>query len=398
MKSALLILAVVAATAGESASAGQSRRNPELARLKPNQWHKVHQQQPDDEVRFRRQGHGGSCFDAKRGRLILFGSDTHGSDWMNSPLIFDPVRATWTRLYPSDPPQSYHVNKDGLPVAGKKGDHPWAMHTFGAVVYDAGRDEMLVACFPAHMYPGRFSNALEKVWPKARQHPTWAFDLATDKWRPLKCDPVHFFPYCAAYDSDRKVVLGHRPEGVYELSGDPRKWKRLTDRTFLKGWHTNCVYDAKHKALIVFGHNKNRDDVETFVPATGEHRLMPTPGKRPPKDQHNPMAFEPDIGKTVVVVDRKLDDGERTVAETWLYDLGKDAWSQPTTATLPFGCGMNYNLEYDPGHKCLLLVTGGYRQTTTVWAMILHGAPKSLRIPALRSTSDSGTTSDSEGS
>ena len=32
---------------------------------------------------------------------------------------------------------------DGLPVAGDDGDHPWAMHTFGAVVYDTARDEMV---------------------------------------------------------------------------------------------------------------------------------------------------------------------------------------------------------------------------------------------------------------
>jgi hypothetical protein len=107
--------------------------------------------------------------------------------------------------------------------------------------------------------------------------------------------------------------------------------------------------------------------VEAFFPATAEHRLMPTPGKRPPKDQHNPMAFEPALGKTVVIVDRSDDSG--TAAETWLYDLSEDSWSHVTTATLPFACGMNYNMEYDPNHKCLLLVTGGYGQQTAVWAL-----------------------------
>jgi hypothetical protein len=334
----------------------------------------LHVQQPDDDGSFRRQGHGGSCFDVKRGRLILFGSDTHGSNWENSPLVFDPVGTNWSRLYPFDSPETYHVNEDGIPVAGKKGDHPWAMHTFGAVVYDPQRDEMVVASYPAHMVPGRFTNALEKVWPKARQHPTWVFDLASETWRPLDCKPIHFFPYCAAYDSDRKAILGHRPDGIYELSGEPREWKRLTQRTFLRGWHTNCAYDAKNKALVVFGHNENRNDVEVFFPATGEHRLMPTPGKRPPKDQHNPMAFDPAIGKTVVVVDRSVEDGSRTVAETWLYDLGEDSWSQLTTATLPFGCGMNYNMEYDPSHECPLLVTGGYRQQTAVRALKVRDA------------------------
>ena len=60
---------------------------------------------------------------------------------------------------------------------------------------------------------------------------------------------------------------------------------------------------------------------------------------------------------------------EKQSAETWLYDLSEDSWSQIATATLPFGCGMNYNMEYDPHHKVLLLVTGSYGTSTTVRAL-----------------------------
>ena len=90
------------------------------------------------------------------------------------------------------------------------------------------------------------------------------------------------------------------------------------------------------------------------------------------------MAFEPRIGRTVVVVDRVLAPPGATAeqkrkaerqAEVWLYDLGADAWRQVASATLPFGCEMNYNLEYDPHHKVLLLVTGGYGQPTAVRAL-----------------------------
>jgi hypothetical protein len=110
----------------------------------------------------------------------------------------------------------------------------------------------------------------------------------------------------------------------------------------------------------------------SFWPATGEHRLMPTPGLCPPKDQHAPMAFVPEIGRTVVLVDRAMESAEKAskaVAETWLYDVAADRWTQLPEATLPFGCGMNYNMVYDSHHKCLLLVTGDYGQPTAVWAM-----------------------------
>lgn len=337
-------------------------------RIPPNRWVKLHEQKTTDAVRFRRQPHGGSCFDTKRGRLILFGSDTHGRDWTNSPLIFEIERKRWIRTYANDERETYAANRDGTGVAGKKGNHPWAMHTFGTVLYDPGRDEMVVACAPKHMVPGRFTNSVKDLWPKIKTFPTWTFNLKTNHWKPLPCKAVDFFPHSAAFDSDRKVVLGYRSDGIWELSGAPRSWKRVTRKVFLGGWHSNCAYDSKNKALVIFGTNTNSNDIEAFYPANGRHQLMPTPGPRPPKDQHNPMDFYPPIGQTVVLVDRKRED-KTTVTETWTYDLARDSWTQITKATLPFGCGMNYNLEYDPKCKVLLLVTGDHRRPTTVWAL-----------------------------
>jgi hypothetical protein len=204
--------------------------------------------------------------------------------------------------------------------------------------------------------------------PKISSFPTWTFQLGTGHWRPLPGKAVDFFPYCAAFDSNRNVVLGYREDGIYELSGEPRSWKRLTKKSFLRGWSHSCAYDAQHQALVIFGTTQQKNDVEVYLPASGKHQLMPTKGIRPPNDQHLPMAFHPGIGRTVVIVDRQRDDG-KTVAETWLYDLGKDAWTQMAAATLPFGCGMNYNLAYDSHRDQLLLVTGGDSGPTTVWAL-----------------------------
>lgn len=333
-----------------------------------NRWVKVHEQKPDDDVRFRRQAHGGSCFDAKRGRIILFGSDTHGRDWTNSPLIFDTAARRWSRVYDNDNRSTYAIDVNGIPVAGHKGSHPWAMHTFGTVMYDASRDEMIVASAQRHMIPGRFTNSVQDLWPKITKFPTWTFSSKSQLWKPLSCKAVDFFPHSAAFDTDRHVVLGYRPDGIYELSGNPRTWKRLTKKVFLGGWHSNCVYDSANKALVVFGTNTNSNDIEVYYTKTAEHRLLPTPGTRPPKDQHNPMAFHTGLGQMVIVVDRKSNDASAT-SETWIYNLSRDSWSQLEAATLPFGCGMNYNLEYDSHGKLLWLVTGDSKRATTVWAL-----------------------------
>ncbi len=84
------------------------------------------------------------------------------------------------------------------------------------------------------------------------------------------------------------------------------------------------------------------------------------------------MCFDLGTGRAVIVVDRVTKpDAKPPVkqVETWLYDLGTDSWTQLPKATLPFGCGMNYNMEYDPNHRLCLLVTGDARQPTTVWAL-----------------------------
>lgn len=346
----------------------EPRLNLQLSNLPASRWMMIREAEAG-EVAFRRQPHGGSCFDSRRGRLVLFGSDTHGRDYSNSPLFFSTVDLKWSRAYEDDPHSAYDVTAEGLPVAGSKQNHPWAMHTFGSVVYDDARDEMIIPIFDDHLVPGRFTNAFAELWPRIRRKPTWVYRFENGEWHALPDEGVSCFPHCAVFDSDRRVVVAVKPNGIFELRGEPRTWQRVTQHGFF-GWHTNAAYDRRRRAVVVFGSNENSNDVAAYFPESGEYRRMPTPGARPPKDQHIPMEFCPDVGQTVVLVDRI--EGTAKQTETWLYDLGVDAWQQVDSATLPFTCGMNYNLEYDPAHRLLLLVTGGERGAKTqVWALRL---------------------------
>ncbi|MEE8334216.1 MAG: hypothetical protein V3R85_10235 [Alphaproteobacteria bacterium] len=346
--------------------------NPRLLSLPTGIWTEIHQQKPNDKVRFRRQPHGGSAFDTRRGRLVLFGSDTHGKNWANSPLFFDLASLEWKRLYPNDHRGTYRVNDNGVPVAGRDGVHPWAMHSFGAVEYDPARDEIIVSSHPGHMVPGRFTNAVAGLWGLIRHHPTWILSLETGRWTPLPRKSVSFFPYATAFDTDRGVVIGYRNNGIYELGGKTRSWRRVKKKG-LFGWHNNAVYDSRHKALVVFGTNRNSNAIVVYRPDTGEHQMMRTPRPRPPRDQHAPMAYHPIIDRTVVLVDFKPSWLKQPywTTHTWLYDLGKDAWTPAKSALLPFPAGMNYNMAYDPGHELLLLVANRPNRPTTVWALRL---------------------------
>jgi len=349
--------------------------NPGLRDLPAGRWIKIHQQRPGDAVTFKRQKHGGSAFDSRRGRLVLFGSNTHATgDWTNSPLFFDLGRLEWQRLYPDDDPATYAVNAAGLPVAGPNGDHPWAMHTFGAVTYDTAADAVVVASYPAHMVPGRFTDALAALWPRVKRHPTWILHLGSGRWQPLAAPAVHFFPYAVAFDPGRGVVIGDNGTGIYELSLAEGRWRRLADGDLL-GWGENAAFDTRHDALVVFGSYKRGNDVAVYEPATGRRRVMPTPGVRPPGKNYVPLAYHAALDRVVAVVDRrparKVHDRARMRAETWLYDLGADAWTRVEGAGLPFGLGMNYNLEYDPGDRLLLLVADPPGEPVAVWALRL---------------------------
>lgn len=393
------MLALVLVVSLAAVALAQDPPGPTFENMTPNKWHMLHKQKRADAVRFQRQEHGGSCFDSKRGRIVLFGSNTHGQDWTNSPLFFDVAKREWSRAYPNDRVATYKVNAEGLPVAGEKGDHPWAMHTFGCVLYDPNRDEMVIASWPQHMVPGRFSDALEHLWGKVKRHPTWVYSFEKKKWTALPAKAVHFFPFAAAFASDRKSVIGYGGGRICELSGEPRTWKRLSGRP-LFGWHNNAAYDSKHKAVIVFGTNQNSNDIVIYKPASEEHRKMPTPGVRPPKDQHNPMCFDTESGMTVVVVDRVMGTPRKRQAETWLYDLGKDAWTQLPEATLPFGCEMNYNMEYDPNNNvCLLVATTRPGRATTVYALkVDHSKLKekgATRRPSFAGSAGIGESPDS---
>ena len=103
---------VATAVAFAVVHAAAPARNPNLMKIEPDRWVKIHEPK-EGEATFRRQPHGGSCFDSRRGRLILFGSDSHGRDFSNSPRFFSPVDLKWSRAYDDDPRGTYDVAPDG---------------------------------------------------------------------------------------------------------------------------------------------------------------------------------------------------------------------------------------------------------------------------------------------
>ena len=278
-------------------------------------------------------------------RIVLFEPDTHGDDWTNSPLFFDVASLTWTRAYPDDPPSTYAVTAEGLPVAGVDGRHPWATHTFAAVTYDAANDRPDLSRAPRASGAGRFTvMRWPHLRPRIRRHPTWLFELGPERWQALDPPDVHFFAYATAYDSDRAVVIGHRPGRCLRAPGARSEIQCGAGRPGASqtGYHIErrlrrapAAHRARRRQPALQRDRRLRscrapglDDADTRARARRQF-------------EHPPMAFHERKGVTVVLVDRPADatppiERRPGRTRTWLYDATTDAWSELPGADLPF--------------------------------------------------------------
>lgn len=349
--------------------AAPGSHNPDLLRLPAGEWVKIHQQSgaaSEGGAEFKRQLHGGAAFDTRRGRLMLFGSDTHRKDWDNTVRFFDVAALRWSQSYPPDDPQTYRVNADGIPVAGIDGRHPWAMHTFDAVEYDPRSDTLVVSSQPQHMAPDKPWGMDRALWKQIRRHPTWVYSIADRRWRALPGESPKFFPYATTFDPNRNLVVGVNQDGFWELGGAPLTWKRLAKGS-PKFWHNAAAYDADRDTVVSFGTNRRSNDVWQYRRGDAVGRKMPTPGQRPPGGESVPLVYHPGLQRVVALVANR----KAKTTETWLYATADDAWMRVESATLPFNIGMNYHAAYDPRHDLVLLVANMPGDPVAVWALRL---------------------------
>ena len=345
--------------------------NPGLLQLPPGTWVKIHQQVAGSDESFVRQAHGGAAFDPRRGRVMLFGSDTHRRNWDNSVRMFDMGALAWSSAYPPDDPTTYRVNADGVPVAGTGVERPWAMHTFDAVEFDPVTDRLIVASHPKHMAPDKKWGMDEVLWKGIRSHPTWVYHVAQDRWEYLEGKAVSFFPYGATFDPNRRALIGVKSDGYWELAAESGTWRRLAKKGAPRAWHNAAAYDSDRDIVVSFGTNRRANAVWQYRRGEKKGRKMPTPGVRPPGADSPPLVYHPGVRRVVALVERRKKNAPGST-ETWLYSTQDDAWSRLESATLPFSVGMNYAMVYDPRHDLLVLVANLRGEPTAVWVLRLQ--------------------------
>lgn len=376
----LAVAGWLAAWGGGAAAAGEAGRplNARLLALKPNAWTLLAQPAKAD---WRRQTHAGIAYDAKRGTLLVFGSNTHGLDWDNAVHEFDPATARWTTHYPPAPRESYRADAAGRAIAGSGRLLPWAMHTYDNVVYDPGLDAVIVSALPEH-------NPIRKKVPEARVHPTWIYDLKTRQWRIFgngRKPYPKFFAGASAYDPHRDVVAAYK-SGMWEIGPDRVEWKRATPERHHR-MHFTMDYDLRHRKFVVFGDYHNSSEVWAYAPGAraGERGTWTRQQAAScPPGQHFPVAYDSARGVFVLVVDdtpyaedskgRRKPVARARSSGTYVYDLGRDHCTRLPGADLP-PLGMNYMMVYDRLHRVFLLVTGDHGKPAAVRALKLEWPP-----------------------
>ena len=381
-RACIVAIALALIVAGPAMPKAQTRPdsalNPNLLALQANRWVRFHQA---GLTKWRRDGHAGMAYDAKRGVLLFFGSGTHGRNWDNGVHQFDPVSERWETHDRPAPPGSYRADPTGNRVAGRGPPRPWAMHVYDGMVYDPVRDALVVAARPGH-------NPIRKKLRSAKIDPVWVYDLGVRRWRMMDNggEPVPVvFAGGTAYDRIRDTIVLSRAHSrggeVWELGPDRRKWVRAWRGRRQHGIHVTMGFDTKNRRIVVFGDYKATETVAVYTPGAeagepGSWRISVPGGDSCPAVTKTPIAYSERDGVFLVVP--RIGKTRKTA--TCVYDAATHRYRRIPDAGLERG-HMNFMMAYDLRHDVFLMVTGNWRAPPQVWALklglgALDSAPK----------------------
>ena len=339
----------------------------DLRDLPANRWIKYHEEKPRG---WTRQTHAGMVFDSKRGSLLIFGSDTHGTDWDNAVHEFLIREKRWVTHYPSASPDTYRADEAGRPIAGTDTLLPWAMHTYDAIEYHPGLDALVVTSTTEH-------NPKAKSVQGITQQPTWIYDLSTRRWTPFPNNgkpAPSAFGGSSAWDEQRGTLIAYR-YSIFELDTAAGEWRRVGGGHHQL--HHTMVYAKPRGAAFVFGDYRPTNVIWSYRPgaSVGQagkwEKLEPAGDPCPPYDSV-PVAYDASQDLFVLVVDN-VEPGppphkKAKSASTYLYDPVANSYTKLPGADLP-PVGMNYMMVWDSIDGVAYLVTGDHSSPVTVWAM-----------------------------
>ena len=270
-------------------------------------------------------------------RMVVFGGITESGP-TNETWVFDPTNRTWMRINSTTGPG---------PRSGQ------------SMVYDPVGGLIVL-----------FGGTNDARWPNTRSYnDTWVFDLATVEWRrmaPIE-SPSARYDQGMVYDSaSNQIVLfgGHAEEGrsdetwVYDLAGNT--WTRLLPATSPPATDVagQMAYNAGSGKIVLF------TGYETW---TYDHASV-TWSKAMPASQptyrrtYGALVENPIDGRIVLFGGDSGIHGDAFTAppfllhynDTWLYDVGRDEWTEMHPAQNPGDRAGHAMVYHSPTGKMIL--------------------------------------------
>lgn len=369
--------------------------NDQLFDISPNTWVKL---RVGRVGAWTGDGHAGAVFDHRRNKVFVFGSGFEGRVWDNAVHEFDPTILQWSNHEPPARRPSYRTDDKGHPVSGQDGPQPWAMQVYGGLTYDPSLDALVIVATPDG------NPALRRLNGEPR-HPVWLYELASRRWRAMDVPsdpPVVSSGGAVAYDPQRDTLVVYNEAGIWEMGPDRKQWV-LASRESHHRSHHKLVYDSRQNVFAVFGGRDGKNEVWTYRPGAeagqaGTWVQLVPEGEDCPFDQDPAVAFDPDDGVFLQVVDAKergkeqpsehtgsvrtkspskvssverLRQHDQEEGATCVYDLQTNTYRRLPKATPPLA-GKPHVLIYDPVYKVFFLMGKDSDGTPSVWVMSLE--------------------------
>lgn len=333
--------------------------------------------------------HAGMAIDTRRGKLLVFGSETHSTNFDNSVYDYDIATRTWTTHYPQAGLDTYQLNEHYQPFAGDPAKPlPWAMHTYDEIVFVPDRvadnDKLIVVAADGHNYPA-YQKFATQINANLVKFPTWIYDLKTQAWSTFlntgAADPYAvpvFFAAGSAYDPDRNVIWAAKDFQLSYINADRTAWTTVAGAGANLGIHFNLDYDTKRHKLFVFGGYNLTQTIWTYTlglnPAVKGTWTATKPSGNCPADDQQPVAFDQDQGVFLL----RLNQGSiYDNSQTYVYDPDTNRCLRIPNAGIVRAPGgkdndvLDYKLAYDPVRKVFFAVKALYSGQTVVWVFKL---------------------------
>ncbi|MGD9603973.1 MAG: hypothetical protein AB7O21_18325 [Gammaproteobacteria bacterium] len=309
-----------------------------------------------------RQAHAGAAYDSRRGTVLVFGSDTHGTDWDNVVHEFNPVLRSWRPLGSPSAADSYTLDARGQPVAGPGAASPWAMHTYDGLAYDPRADALVVAASIDH--------TPVKV-PGTRVQRPWSFDRAEGRWRVLATAGEFsrsMFSASLVYDGNRDTLVFCQNDALWELGPDRARWRRIGVPAQCDIHHV-AEFDARTGRVLYFGGYRPSAAIRAYSPAATSLEpgtWQPLAAQDCPHMSASPVAYDRRAERFVILAS----PGDARPARTFLYDAAAGRCEALPIDTPEIG-KLNFMLVWHADLELSLLITGSPHAALNVWALKL---------------------------